>query len=130
MVSAPMTGNSTGLFLSCSLKTQLGVPSRPTSSTTCGSDNGDYPFPATAPSCVSAHTAEDFCRSLQSRSESAQLICAAFGSAELFGFLIFTQENKMDATTRTNTPFPIVSGGADSTLSKTAASVHGAVDKM
>ena len=36
----------------------------------------------------------------------------------------------MDATTRTNTPFPIVSGGADSTLSKAAASVHGAVDKM
>ena len=36
----------------------------------------------------------------------------------------------MDATTRTNTPFPIVSGGADSTLNKAAASVHGAVDKM
>ncbi len=36
----------------------------------------------------------------------------------------------MEATTRTNTPFPVFNGTADATLNKAAASVHGAVDKM
>ena len=36
----------------------------------------------------------------------------------------------MEATTRTNTPFPVVNSTADATLSKAAAGVHGAVDKM
>jgi ElaB/YqjD/DUF883 family membrane-anchored ribosome-binding protein len=36
----------------------------------------------------------------------------------------------MEATTRTNTPFPTVNNAADATLNKAAASVHGAVDKM
>ena len=36
----------------------------------------------------------------------------------------------MEATTRTNTPFPAVNHTADATVNKAAASVHGAVDKM
>ena len=36
----------------------------------------------------------------------------------------------MEATTRTNTPFPVVNRTTDATLNKAAASVHGAVDKM
>ena len=36
----------------------------------------------------------------------------------------------MEATTRTNTPFPVVNSTADATLNKAAASVHGAVDKI
>jgi ElaB/YqjD/DUF883 family membrane-anchored ribosome-binding protein len=92
--------------------------------------SGNYPFPTTATRCVSAHTTEDFCHSLPPRSKSAQLSCAAFGSAELFDFLLFTQENTMDATTRTSNPLPIVNHAADAALNKAAASVHGAVDKM
>jgi hypothetical protein len=45
-------------------------------------------------------------------------------------FLIFIQENAMEITTRTNTPFPTGDGAADATLNKAAASSHGAVDKM
>jgi ElaB/YqjD/DUF883 family membrane-anchored ribosome-binding protein len=45
-------------------------------------------------------------------------------------FLLFIQENAMEVTTRTNTPFPTGNGTADATLNKAAAGVHGAVDKM
>ena len=36
----------------------------------------------------------------------------------------------MEATTRTNTPFPVVNGAADATLNKAAVGTHGAVDRV
>jgi ElaB/YqjD/DUF883 family membrane-anchored ribosome-binding protein len=64
---------------------------------------------------VDEHTAEGSCHSLSSQVSSAPVL---------------NQENSMEVTPRSNTPFPPGNGGTDPTLSNASASVHAAVNSI